>query len=343
MDAKPKKKLLLIGILALVFLGVALGYWRLRTNQQVAKSVLHLSGHIETTETDLAFKVPGKIAAIHFEEGQSVKAGELVADLESQDLREEVAVAEGKLAAARATLDKQEAGYRPQEVREAQAAVAQAQADFAEKQRDFHRMQNLFSRKVISASTRDKSEAAYLVAKEVLRRARENYDLMREGYRLEDKKAARGDFQQAQANLGLARTRLGYATLTSPVNGVVLSRPGEPGEVMAVGATVLTLGDLDNVWFEGYIAETDLARVRYGQKATVTTDTYPGKQYAAWVSYIAAKAEFTPKSVETFKERVTLVYRTKIRCANPDHELKPGMPAEAVIFLDRETGAGAGY
>jgi HlyD family secretion protein len=103
-----------------------------------------------------------------------------------------------------------------------------------------------------------------------------------------------------------------------------------------VGAPVLTLGDLDNIYFEGYIPETDLAKVKFGMQAEVTTDAYPGKKYPAWVSFINAKAEFTPKTVETYKERVTLVYRTKIRAKNLGYDLKPGMPAEAVIFLDSQ-------
>jgi HlyD family secretion protein len=220
-------------------------------------------------------------------------------------------------------------------VRESQAAVDQARADFVDKERDYRRMQNLLERRVVAASVRDRSEAAYLMAREALKRAQEKCDLAKEGYRREDIAAADSEAKQAQANWELAKTRLGYATLTSPANGVVLIRPAEPGEVVAVGSTVLTLGDLDNVWFEGYIPESDLARIKYGLQAAITTDTYPGKKYPGWVSYIAAKAEFTPKSVETFKERVTLVYRTKIRCDNPQHELKPGMPAEAVIFMDQ--------
>jgi HlyD family secretion protein len=336
--AKPVKRILL----AVLLLGilVALGVWFFWGNEKNNHHVLRLSGHIEATETDLGFKVPGKIAAIYFQEGQEVKAREVVAELESHDLGEEVKAAQARLEAARANLAKLEAGYRPQEVREAQAAVAQAQADYDDKAKDFHRMQNLFERKTVSASTRDKSEAAYLMAQEALRRARENYDLLKSGYRQEDIEAGRADFRQAEASLKLAQTRLGYATITSPVTAVVLARPVEPGHVAAVGATVLTLGDLDQAYFEGYIPETDLARVRYGQKAEVTTDTYPGKRYPAWVSYIAAKAEFTPKSVETFKERVTLVYRTKIRVENQSHELKPGMPAEAVIFLDQPPKSG---
>ncbi len=324
-------------LFAVLLLGAffALGAWFYWNNKTNERGVLRLSGHIEATETDLGFKVPGKIAAIHFEEGQEVKAGEVVAELESQDLRRELEAAQARQEAARANLTKLEAGYRPEEVRQAKAAAAQAQADYNEKAKDFRRMQNLFERRTVPATTRDKAEAAYLMAKEALRQTQENYALLKSGYRREDIDAARAEFRQAEASLELAQTRLGYATITSPVTGVVLARPMEPGQVAAVGATVLTLGDLDNAYFEGYIPETDLARVRYEQKAAVTTDTYPGKRYPAWVSYISAKAEFTPKSVETFKERVTLVYRTKIRVENPDHELKPGMPAEALIFLDQ--------
>jgi HlyD family secretion protein len=332
-------KRILFAVLLFGFLAV-LGVWFYWESEKPNHGVLRLAGHIEATETDLGFKVPGKIAAIHFEEGQEIKAGEVVAVLESQDLHQEVDAARARLGATRANLAKLEAGYRPQEVREGQAAMNQAQADYDDKARDFGRMQNLFQRQTVSASTRDKSEAAYLMAKEALRRARENYDLLKNGYRREDIDAARAEVRQTQASLELAETRLGYATITSPVTAVVLARPVEPGSVAAVGATVLTLGDLDHAYFEGYIPETDLARVRYGQKAEVTTDTFPGKRYPAWVSYIAAKAEFTPKSVETFKERVTLVYRTKIRVENQSHELKPGMPAEAVIFLDQPPKSG---
>lgn len=326
------KKPVIIIVLVVVLGG--LGYWLVGGGKPALKDQLRLSGHIEATETDLAFKVSGKIAAIHCDEGDWLKTGQKVAELEGQDLKDEVAQAEARVAAAQANVAKMEAGYRVQEVREAQAAMAKAQADLKDKKLDYDRFKNLFDRKVVSASTRDKYEAAFLMTKEALRSAAENYSKMKEGFRQEDIDQARADLKQAQATLELARTRLGYATIFSPADGVVLVKPAEVGEVAAIGATVVTLGLLNDIWFEGYIPETDLARVRYGQKAALTTDTYPGKQYPAWVSFINSKAEFTPKTVETFKERVTLVYRTKIRAENPNHELKPGMPAEAVIFLD---------
>jgi HlyD family secretion protein len=114
-------------------------------------------------------------------------------------------------------------------------------------------------------------------------------------------------------------------------------RQAELGEVVSPGSPVVTLSDLDHIWLRAYIAETDLGRIRWGQDATVTTDTYPGKQYHGRISFISSTAEFTPKSVQTFKERVTLVYRIKIDIDNPSHELKPGMPADAHIALN--TGA----
>jgi HlyD family secretion protein len=121
--------------------------------------------------------------------------------------------------------------------------------------------------------------------------------------------------------------------LLAPSAGVVTVRQAELGEVVAPGSPVVTLADLDHIWLRAYVAETDLGRIAWGQNVTITTDTYPGKQYHGRISFISSDAEFTPKSVQTTKERVTLVYRIKIDIDNPSHELKPGMPADARVDL----------
>jgi multidrug resistance efflux pump len=249
-----KRALIILGILVVAAVGLA--FWQGWPGQAPPENELRLSGKIQTTETDVAFRIPGKIAALKVEEGQEVTAGKVVAELEKQDLQQELEVAEAKVALAQAT-------PRPTNIKNAELRVARAYRD-------------------------------------------------------------------------LAKIRLEYATLASPVNGLVLVRPASPGEVVNVGATVLTVGDLDNIWFEGYLPETDLARVRFGQEAAVTTDSYPGKEYRGRVSFIAAKPEFTPKTVETQKERGMLVYRVKIRMPNPNRELKPGMPARAVLRLEKQ-------
>ncbi len=325
---------LIIGIVILAAILGGVAYWLYTWETRTPSNILRLQGHMEATETDLAFKVSGLIDYIFFQEGDWVNLGQKVAGLEAQDLKDEVERARATLAAATANLAKLEAGYRPQEIKEAEAQVGKTLADLENKKIDYERYENLYRRKVAPAITRDKFLADYLMAQEAHKSAKEQYSLRREGFRQEDIDQARGEFQQAKAGLELSLTRLGYATILSPVNGVVLVRPMEPGMTAAVGAPVLTLGDMDNIYFEGYIPETDLAKVKFGMKAEVTTDSYPGKTYPAWVSFISSKAEFTPKTVETFKERVTLVYRTKIRAKNLNYDLKPGMPAEAVIFLD---------
>ena len=323
-------------ILAAVVVAGGLAYWLVWWEGQAPKNILSLQGHMEATETDMSFKVSGIIQYIFFQEGDWVSTSQVVAGLEAKDLKDEVDHARAALAASKANLDKYERGYRPQEVKEAEAQVGKAKADLVNKKLDYERYDNLYKRKVVPGISRDKFEADYLMAKEVHKSAVEQYSMLKEGFRVEDIDKARNDFKAAQASLELALTRLGYATITSPVNAVVLVRPMEPGMTAAVGAPVLTLGDMDNIYFQGYIPETDLAKVKFGMKAYVTTDAYPGKKYPAWVSFINSKAEFTPKTVETYKERVTLVYRCKVRAQNLNYELKPGMPAEAVILLDSQ-------
>jgi HlyD family secretion protein len=130
----------------------------------------------------------------------------------------------------------------------------------------------------------------------------------------------------------LAKTQLSYATVVAPLSGVVLSKNIEPGEYVAPGTPVVTVGDLVNVWLRGYIDENQHGKVKPKQRAWVTTDSYPGKRYEGRLGFIASEAEFTPKNVQTQKERVKLVYRIKIDIVNdPKMELKPGMPADAII------------
>ena len=144
---------------------------------------------------------------------------------------------------------------------------------------------------------------------------------------------AEANVHNAEATHGMAEITLGYTTLVAPFDGVILVRQAELGEVAVPGAPIVTLADIDHIWLRAYVNETDIGKVRYGQPATVTTDTYPGKQYAGRISFISSNAEFTPKTVETHAERVNLVYRIKIDIENPEHELVLGMPADARIRL----------
>jgi HlyD family secretion protein len=127
--------------------------------------------------------------------------------------------------------------------------------------------------------------------------------------------------------------QLADAVAASPVNGVVLVKTAEVGEILAPGTTFVTIGEMDRPWMRAYIGELDLGRVNLGMKVKVTTDSFPGKVYWGRVTFISSEAEFTPKQIQTPEERVKLVYRIKIEVENPGHELKLNMPAEAEVLL----------
>ncbi len=296
-----------------------------------SSGVIRVSGNIEATTVELSFKIPGRVLERPLDEGETVRAGQLVARLDSEDLRHEVAARRAEVDAAKAALAELEAGYRKEEIAQADAALRRIEADARRIKTDFARQQALYRREVISRREFDASRASYEESLASVREAKERLAMLRKGPRIEDIDQARARLRDAEAILDLAKTRLAYATLVSSVSGLVLSKNIEPGEQVAAGTPVVTVGMLDEVWVRAYISETDLGRVKVGQKAWVTTDTYPGRKYPGYISFISSEAEFTPKNVQTEKERVKLVYRIKIVISNPNMELKPGMPADGEI------------
>ena len=322
---------LLILLAAAIAAGVYL-YPRL-TKKSEPENRLTLSGNIEAHESLVSFKVQGRIVDLPVEEGQSVEQGILLAQLDDADYKQKVQIDEANVHVRESNLALTLAGTREQEVKASQQTVFDAQADLQEKQLDYDRAQRLFSKDEVSAQDRDLANTALKRAEATFRAAQQRFNEAVEGSRKEDIVIARANLREAHANRGLSRVNLEYTTLRAPFAGVITVRQAELGEVVVPGTPVVTLADLDHIWLRAYVAETDLGRIRWGQEATIATDTYPGKQYRGRVSFISSTAEFTPKSVQTYKERVTLVYRIKIDIDNPNHELKPGMPADARIDL----------
>ncbi len=189
---------------------------------------------------------------------------------------------------------------------EAKALLDEAKSNYQTTEKDYVRAESLFQGGVMTAQQRDI--------------AKNNADV------------AAAKLKAAQQSLELASVRLGYADLNSPINGFVLVKSAEAGEVMQPGSTVFTVADLNDIWLTAYINETDLGRVRLNQQADIKTDTYPDKIYKGRISFISQEAEFTPKQIQTTRERVKLVYRIKIDVKNPNLELKPGMPADGYII-----------
>jgi HlyD family secretion protein len=325
----------IIPIVILLAAAVAAGvYYYPRLTQKAAPvNQLALSGNIEAHESLVGFKVPGRIVELPVEEGQQVEQGALLARLDDADLKQRIRIDEATVGVRESNLALTLAGTRQQEVKAAQQTMIDAEADLAQKKLDNERAQKLFAKDEVSAQERDLAATALQHTEAIFKAAEQRYSEAVEGSRKEDIAIARANLNQAGATLGLSQVNLSYSILRAPSAGVVTVRQAELGEVVASGSPVVTLADLDHIWLRAYVAETDLGRIHWGQDAIITTDTYPGKQYHGRISFIASAAEFTPKSVQTFKERVTLVYRIKIDIDNPNHELKPGMPADARIDL----------
>ena len=329
-------------ILSLLVLAVAAGlYFQSRPAPDLG--VLWVSGNIEITDAEVSFKIAGRVVERSVSEGESVKAGQAVARLDTSELAQEVALRSAEVRAAEAALAELVTGSRPEEIAQSEAVVRRMQADVARARADFKRLKKLYEQDNVSVQDYDAAKTAVEVTAAKLGEAQEQLRLVQKGPRIEKVERARAQLQQAKEALALAETRLGYATLTSPLTGVVLSHNIEPGEFVAPGTPIVTVGDLAHVWLRAYIDETDLGRVKVGQVVKVTADTYPDKVYEGRVSFIASQAEFTPKSVQTKKERVKLVYRTKITVDNPHMELKAGMPADARIVLDGAEASGGSH
>ncbi len=272
---------------------------------------------------------------------------------------------EAEVKQARAQLDLLLSGTRDQEIEEARAALQRVGSEAERARLDWERAQTLYADQDISTAQHDQFKSTSAAAAASVRQARQRMDLLVEGPRHETIDAARAQVERAQAGLKLAQTQhldvqrseqsiqtaradiesaraqvavidaqLDDMVMRSPSDGVVLVKAAEPGEVLAGGATVVEIGDVEHPWLRGYINEQDLGRVKLDSPVRVTTDSYPGKIYQGRISFIASEAEFTPKQIQTLEERIKLVYRIKIDVANPDGELKLNMPSDAEILLE---------
>lgn len=298
-----------------------------------SRSSIHVSGNIEVIQIEASFRIAGKVLERPVDEGLMVEQGQLLARLDAKDLEQQLAMRRADAATAKATLAAALAGSRKEEIEASKAAMEQAEADFKRLESDEQRIRDLYQKGILSVRDYEATHASFEAAKAKFNQASQQYALVRKGPRAEDIDQAKARYEQASQALALAQTQLSYATLTAPVFGVVLSKNVEPNEFVAPGTSVVSLADLKQVWLRAYIEETDLGRVKVGQKVMLHNDTYPDKTYEGRVSFISSEAEFTPKSVQTRKERVKLVYRIKIDVPNPSMELKPGMPADAEICL----------
>ena len=291
---------------------------------------------------------------------KNVQRAETVLALYGETLPNEVARAEAGVRVLLSQLRELEAGSRDQEIERARLAYLTAKDIMEEAGKDKRRFEKLFQKHLVSEKQWDEVKLKYETAIKEFERAKETLKLLEEGVRKETIDTAkarvaegRAALKQAKANmkkieaaekevataaagvkaaqsaLKLAHTHLDYTRLRASFEGVITSRNVELGEVVSPGREIFTLSDLTRVELKIFVDETEIGKVKPGQRAEVRTDTFPDKRYIGKVSFISPEGEFTPKMIQTHKERVKLVYLVKVAIPNPHLELKSGMPADA--------------
>lgn len=243
-----EKRIAVVLFVLVLLVGAGLiAYYYLAPGKEEEKKVT-ASGNIEARQVRVGAEIAGKIKELEFDEGDTVKEGDVLARLE-----DELLIAQ---------------------VNQAKAALA------------------------VAVGRGDSAQVA-----------------------------------QAQAALNLAELNLKRATITAPISGTIVSRPMEVGELVAPGATVYVIANLDKVNLVVYIPEDKLGKVRLKQEANISVDSFPNQTFAGKVQKIAEQAEFTPANIQTKEQRVNLVFAVTISIDNKDHDLKPGMPADAEIKI----------
>jgi multidrug resistance efflux pump len=262
-------------------------------------------------------------AALHAAEEQ-VRQAQVASDAARQAEVTGVQTGEQQIEASQAQLDKLRAGATREDIAIGQTALAGAQRtlDTLIAMRDDP--QQLHAAADTAAAQQEAAQAA-------LAQAQARLAQVQAGARPEQVRAAEAQLAQARAAQRQVEVQLAKATLKAPRAGLILNRAIHEGEQVLPGAPLMTLGSLDSVRLTLYIAEPQLGLVRQGQAVDVTVDSFPGRVFSGHVSFIASEAQFTPRNVQTQAERVTTVFAVRVELPNPDHALKPGMPADAVI------------
>ena len=339
-----KKKVLIRIVLAVVVLGAVVGtVWvrRIECKNGTCDS-LQIFGNVDIRQVQVAFFNTGRIEQLLVQEGDAVKSGQLLAQLDASRYQSALDRAEAQAAAQEKIVARLQAGSRPEEIAEAQARVRVAQAALKDTRQKSRRLKALAADEYASKQHLEESEIAEDAAQANLDALQQVASLVEQGPRPEDIEAAQAQLKALQAARDLAWQEWTDTKLFAPTNGIIQNRILEQGDMAFPQTPVFTLALNDPVWVRAYVPEPELGKIAPGMKATVKTDSYPDKEYPGWVGYISPTAEFTPKQVETTDLRTRLVYEVRVFVTNPQNELRLGMPATVRFAKDASDGeAGA--
>jgi HlyD family secretion protein len=318
-----------IVILVVIAVAIAAGlWWHGRVRNSDASLVLH--GNVDIRQISLAFDGSGRITEVRANEGDSVKAGSIIAVLDTRTLQLQAEQAQAQIEVQQQTLLRLRNGSRPQEIAQARSRLVAARADAVRAEQDLTRLQGIAANtqgRAVSAQDLERAQSSVTVARAQASQQQDALSLIEVGPRKEEIGGAEAQLKSSQAQLALLQHQIAQGELKAPSDAVVRSRLLEPGDMATPQRQVFALALVHPKWVRVYVAETDLGKVKPGMQARVTTDSHPDQPISGQVGYISSVAEFTPKSVQTEELRTSLVYEVRVLVEDDANVLRLGQPA----------------
>jgi len=297
------------------------------------KTKIEAQGNIEAINIVVSSKVNGEVIKINKDEGEKVKEKDTVIIIDPEVYELRLAEATAILQQAEAKYNLLKKGARKEDLKQSEETLKQAQINLNLANKDKERMTNLYDSKSITEKQYEDAIARYEIALAKFNSAEQQNKKMKNFTRPEELQQAEANLNRAIARVNLIKKNLRDCFVISPSNGFIVKKFVERGESVAAMSSLFQVANLKTVELVIYIPETKLGKVKLGQIAEITTDTYPDIIYEGRISFISPEAEFTPKNIQTKEERTKLVFKVKIKGNNPEFELKDGMPADVVIRL----------
>ncbi|HIE8941037.1 TPA: secretion protein HlyD [Klebsiella quasipneumoniae subsp. quasipneumoniae] len=328
-----KKPVVVILLIVILLAALGGGWWWYQSSRQ---QPLTLYGNVDIRTVNMSFRVGGRLASLTVDEGDSIRAGQTLGELDRAPYENALLQAQANVSTAQAQYDLMMAGYRSEEIAQAAAAVNQAQAAYDYAQNFYQRQRGLRASSAISANDLENARSSRDQAQATLKSAQDKLRQYRAGNRPQEIAQAKASLEQAQAALAQAKLDLHDTVLTAPSDGTLMTRAVEPGTMLNAGGTVLTLSLTHPVWVRAYVDEKNLGQAQPGQAVLLYTDSRPDKPYHGKIGFVSPSAEFTPKTVETPDLRTDLVYRLRIVVNDADGALRQGMPV--TVSFDNGNG-----
>jgi HlyD family secretion protein len=296
-------------------------------------NLIEASGTIESVDVTVSSKLSGQIKKITIKEGERVKAGDLLVELDHDLLDIQLRQAEARVEQADAQLKLLMSGARKEDIETAEQSLKQAQINLDLAKQDKERYTSLYETRTITKKQYDDAVARYDVALAQYNTAKENLGKVKTIVRPQEIESARANLKSLIASADLLKKNIEDSKVYAPTDGFVSKKFVEEGEIVSPQSSLMKISNLESVDLVIYLTEIELGKVKLGQSADIKIDAFKDKIYKGNIIYISPEAEFTPKNIQTQDERTKLVFAVKIRIPNPQFELKDGMPADASLTI----------